>query len=87
MSVPNTMDPLGFRSSEFSAGEITHPVFQAGVSAPITIWLRALAHHIFVTEKSPKVGVIGMCLTGAFVKPLVIEPCSRRRGLATRHSL
>jgi hypothetical protein len=142
MAVPDTMDSLGFRSSEFSAGDITHPVFdkgtgacvlvmhelpgltqafvnfaerliaegfhvfmplligrplksatlnnaqqlcvsvefarlQAGVSAPITSWLRALAQHISITEGSPKVGVIGMCLTGAFVIPLVIEPCVR----------
>ena len=46
----------------------------AGVSAPITRWLRA-----YVVEMSgqghSRVGAIGMCLEGSFVIPLVLEPC------------
>jgi len=48
---------------------------ESGVSAPIADWLRALAREIAARADSPRIGVIGMCLTGAFVIPLVIEPC------------
>lgn len=47
---------------------------QAGRSAPITQWLRALAADIVEQRAGAKVGVIGMCLTGAFVIPLVMTP-------------
>jgi len=47
---------------------------QGGKSAPITQWLRALAAYIVERQGSAKVGVIGMCLTGAFVIPLVLTP-------------
>jgi dienelactone hydrolase len=43
---------------------------RAGVSSPITTWLRALTARI--SQHSP-VGVIGMCLTGAFAIPLIID--------------
>ena len=48
---------------------------QAGVSAPIVDWLRALATHLSTRHQQSKVGAIGMCLTGAFAIPLVLEPC------------
>lgn len=47
---------------------------QAGVSAPITDWLRALARHLAPEDTGVRVGAIGMCLTGAFVIPMIIEP-------------
>jgi dienelactone hydrolase len=47
----------------------------AGVSAPITFWLRELAKYISKEASASRVGAIGMCLTGAFVIPLVLEPC------------
>jgi dienelactone hydrolase len=47
---------------------------RAGVSAPITVWLRALAAHISSTQDGRPVGAVGMCLTGAFAIPLIIEP-------------
>lgn len=47
---------------------------KAGVSAPITDWLRALARHLAAEDRSVRVGAIGMCLTGAFVIPMIIEP-------------
>jgi dienelactone hydrolase len=47
----------------------------AGVSAPITCWLRALAKDVSGRGSGSRVGAIGMCLTGAFVIPLVLEPC------------
>jgi len=47
----------------------------AGVSAPIVDWLRALATDISGRHQQGNVGAIGMCLTGAFVVPLILEPC------------
>jgi dienelactone hydrolase len=47
---------------------------RAGVSAPVTSWLRALAAHISRHNNDTRVGAIGMCLTGAFAIPLVIDP-------------
>lgn len=45
-----------------------------GVSAPITTWLRALAAQLSEQNSGARIGAIGMCLTGAFAIPLVIEP-------------
>ena len=47
----------------------------AGISAPVTCWLRELAKHISKEASGSRVGAVGMCLTGAFVIPLVLEPC------------
>jgi dienelactone hydrolase len=47
---------------------------RAGISAPVTAWLRALAAHISQQNGGGRVGAIGMCLTGAFAIPLVIDP-------------
>jgi dienelactone hydrolase len=47
---------------------------RAGVSAPVTTWLRALAAEISERNGGRLVGAIGMCLTGAFAIPLVIDP-------------
>ncbi|MES1196070.1 MAG: hypothetical protein ABUL58_03910, partial [Steroidobacter sp.] len=47
---------------------------QAGVSAPITLWLRALSRHVSEQNGNVSIGAIGMCLTGAFAIPLIIEP-------------
>jgi dienelactone hydrolase len=46
----------------------------AGVSAPITCWLRCLAERISRENHHCKVGAIGMCLTGGFAIPLAIDP-------------
>jgi dienelactone hydrolase len=46
----------------------------AGKSAPITDWLRALTQDMSTRHGNSRVGAIGMCLTGAFVIPLVIDP-------------
>jgi dienelactone hydrolase len=48
---------------------------RAGVSAPIVNWVRALATELSAQHGDAKVGAIGMCLTGAFVIPLILEPC------------
>ncbi len=47
---------------------------KAGTSSPVTTWLRALAAHISEHSGSPRIGAIGMCLTGAFAIPLIIDP-------------
>ena len=47
---------------------------RAGVSSPITAWLRALTAHISRHSGARPVGAIGMCLTGAFAIPLIIDP-------------
>jgi len=47
---------------------------RAGTSAPVTTWLRALAAHISQNNGGGRVGAIGMCLTGAFAIPLIIDP-------------
>jgi dienelactone hydrolase len=57
---------------------------RAGIEAPITGWLRALADRIAAPPLSlsaeaasaapaSRVGVIGMCLTGNFVIPLILS--------------
>lgn len=46
----------------------------AGVSAPVTAWLRALTKRISTCNDGCNVGAIGMCLTGSFVIPLVLDP-------------
>ncbi|MDR5798222.1 dienelactone hydrolase family protein [Caballeronia sp. LZ008] len=47
---------------------------RANRSAPVCDWLRALARLLSEHSANPRIGVIGMCLTGAFVIPMVIEP-------------
>lgn len=47
---------------------------RGGISSPITIWLRALAAHVSKHSGGEPIGAIGMCLTGAFAIPLVIDP-------------
>jgi dienelactone hydrolase len=47
---------------------------RAGVSSPVTTWLRALAAHVSRHNGAVPIGAIGMCLTGAFAIPLVIDP-------------
>jgi dienelactone hydrolase len=47
---------------------------RAGVTAPVTLWLRALVTHISAHNGRGGVAAIGMCLTGAFVIPLLLHP-------------
>lgn len=47
---------------------------RAGISSPVTTWLRALTAHMSQHSGSARVGAIGMCLTGAFAIPLIIDP-------------
>jgi dienelactone hydrolase len=47
---------------------------RGGISSPITKWLRALTAHISKHCGGAHIGAIGMCLTGAFAIPLIIDP-------------
>jgi len=47
---------------------------RSGVTAPVTLWLRSLITHISAHNGQGRVGAIGMCLTGAFVIPLILHP-------------
>lgn len=54
-------------SAEFRA-------FGAGVSSPVTQWLRVLARHAHEACGGPGVGAIGMCFTGNFALTMMLEP-------------
>lgn len=54
-------------SAEFRA-------FGAGVTAPVTLWLRALARLAHEACGGPGVGAIGMCFTGNFALSMTLEP-------------
>ncbi len=45
-----------------------------GRTSPITGWLLALAHEEARASGRPKVGVIGMCLTGGFALGMAVDP-------------
>jgi dienelactone hydrolase len=47
---------------------------RAGISSPITTWLRKLAAHLSQHSGGTQIGAIGMCLTGAFAIPLIMDP-------------
>jgi dienelactone hydrolase len=47
---------------------------RAGVDAPIASWLRALVGHVSAHNDERLVGALGMCLTGGFAIPLVVDP-------------
>lgn len=76
--VPWLFGPLGMRAPLRNgirlcvSREFAH--LRGGVSSPITTWLRALTAHISKHSGGTRIGAIGMCLTGAFAIPLVIDP-------------
>lgn len=76
--IPWLFGPLGQRAPVRNALRLCisreFANLRAGVSAPVTAWIRALASHISESNGGGRVGAIGMCLTGAFVIPLVIDP-------------
>lgn len=54
-------------SAEFRA-------LEAGVSSPVTSWLRALARLAHGERGGPGVGAVGMCFTGNFALSMMLEP-------------
>lgn len=53
-------------SSEFVA-------LATGKTSPVTVWLRALAHHAHDECGGPGVGVVGMCFTGGFALAMAVD--------------
>jgi len=53
-------------SAEFRA-------FGANATAPVTVWLRALAREAHAERGGPGVGAIGMCFTGGFALTMTLE--------------
>lgn len=49
-------------------------LFTPGCTSPIVGWLRDFCRHIQATSKSPRIGVIGNCLTGGLVISLIADP-------------
>ena len=49
-------------------------LFTSNKTSPIVHWLRALCRHAHEACGGPGVGAIGMCLTGGFAIPLMVEP-------------
>lgn len=76
--VPWLFGPFGQRAPAMNAVRLCisreFANLRAGVSAPVTSWLRALAAYISSRNGGQRVGAIGMCLTGAFAIPLIIDP-------------
>jgi dienelactone hydrolase len=76
--VPWLFGPFGKRAPARNALRLCvsreFAYLRAGVSAPVTDWLRALSAHISRHNSGARIGALGMCLTGAFVIPLVIDP-------------
>ena len=46
---------------------------KANTSAPVCDWVRALANHLGEGKSGRNIGVIGMCVTGAFAIPVIID--------------
>jgi dienelactone hydrolase len=61
------------RKAQLGAAFVTSTLLQRRTS-PITGWLLALAREEARLSGRPKVGVIGMCLTGGFALGMAIDP-------------
>lgn len=76
--IPWLFGPLGMRAPLRNAIRLCvsreFANLRGGVTSPITAWLRALTAYISKHSGGTQVGAIGMCLTGAFAIPLVIDP-------------
>lgn len=49
-------------------------LFKREQTSPIVEWLRALCRRVHADCGGPGVGAIGMCLSGGFAIPLLVEP-------------
>jgi len=76
--VPWLFGPFGERAPVRNAMRLCisreFAFLRAGKTAPIASWLRALAAHVCNERGARRIGAIGMCLTGAFAIPLILEP-------------
>jgi dienelactone hydrolase len=78
VAVPWIFGPFGSRAPVRNAIRLCvsreFANLREGVTAPIATWMRALAAQLSEQNGGARIGAIGMCLTGAFAIPLVIEP-------------
>lgn len=64
--------PVGNLAKLCISKEFGH--LKAGTTAPVCDWLRALSREVQQqTPATGRIGAIGMCVTGAFVIPLILE--------------
>jgi dienelactone hydrolase len=49
-------------------------LFATGSTGPLTGWLRCLARHLVERCGHPRVGVVGLCMTGNFAWSVAVEP-------------
>jgi len=49
-------------------------LFASDGTGPLTDWLRALARHLVQRCGHPRVGVVGLCMTGNFAWSVAVEP-------------
>lgn len=49
-------------------------LFASDGAGPLTGWLRALARHLATQGGHPRVGVVGLCMTGNFAWSVAVEP-------------
>jgi dienelactone hydrolase len=49
-------------------------LFAKRKTSPVVDWLRSLCRHIHSEKGGKGVGAIGMCLTGGFAIPMMVEP-------------
>ena len=66
-------DPVG-NSVRVMCMQREFSIFSSRKTSPITSWLRALCKSIAGRSQRPKIGVIGMCLSGNFALSLMTEP-------------
>jgi dienelactone hydrolase len=49
-------------------------LWRSGRTSPIVAWLRALSRHVHdLGDSGPRLGVIGMCLTGSFALTMMLD--------------
>ncbi|MFO0619325.1 MAG: dienelactone hydrolase family protein [Polyangiaceae bacterium] len=69
--------PYGLREMVKGCVSKEFRALRANVTAPLTLWLRALAADVFPKCGGKGVGAIGMCFTGNFALSMMLEPAVR----------
>ena len=71
-AVPSADEGVSILRRACVSGEFR--AFAAGVSSPVTGWLRSLARLAHAECGGPGVGAIGMCFTGNFALTMMLDP-------------
>lgn len=66
------MRTLGYLTKLCISKEIY--LFKKGKTSPVVSWLRSLCRTLHAEHGGKGVGAIGMCLTGGFAIPMMVEP-------------